>query len=110
MKILNTETNDEDLCLHAFIDLYNVDDPEVGLNVVDLGLIYRLIFDKEEKTLDAEFTLTTEFCPMGESITSNITNSLKDSFPDWEINVNLIFNPPWAASMISMEGQEFLGW
>lgn len=110
MKILNTETNDEELCRHAFEDLYHVDDPEVGLNVVDLGLIYRLIFDKEEKNLDAEITLTTEFCPMGESITTNITDSLKGSFPEWEINVNLIFDPPWEAAMISLEGQEFLGW
>ena len=89
--------------------MYNVDDPEIGLNVVDLGLIYEITFHESEKKLDAVMTLTTQFCPMGESIQSNVTQSLMNSFPEWTINVNLIFEPPWDYSMISPEGQEFLG-
>jgi metal-sulfur cluster biosynthetic enzyme len=110
MKILNTNTNDEELCLKAFEDLYHVDDPEVGLNVIDLGLVYKLEFDKEKKFLDAIITFTTEFCPMGESILENISISLTDTFPDWEVNVNVEFDPPWEMSMISEAGQEFLGY
>ncbi|MFA5620799.1 MAG: metal-sulfur cluster assembly factor [Weeksellaceae bacterium] len=110
MKILNTESNDEVLCLRAFEDLYNVDDPEVGLNVVDLGLIYKLDFDKENKFLDVVITFTTEFCPMGESIYENISISLQDSFPDWKVDVNVSFEPPWEMGMISEAGQEFLGY
>lgn len=110
MKILNTETNDENLCLVAFEDLYHVDDPEVGLNVVDLGLVYKLEFDNEKKFLDADITFTTEFCPMGESIYDNIMDSLQGSFPDWEVALDVIFDPPWEMSMISEEGKEFLGY
>lgn len=110
MKILNTETNDKDLCEKAFEDLYYVDDPEVGLNVVDLGLVYGLEFKPETQELACTMTLTTEYCPMGESIQENITNSLESSFPDWDVDITLTFDPPWEASMISVAGQDYLGW
>ncbi|MCZ2224228.1 MAG: metal-sulfur cluster assembly factor [Chitinophagales bacterium] len=109
MSVNNIITNDNERCNFALIGLYEVDDPEVGLNVVDLGLIYQLDFDSEEKKLDALMTLTTQFCPMGESIQSNVTQSLSNAFPDWQINVNLTFEPPWDFSKISPEGREFLG-
>ena len=54
-------------------------------------------------------TLTSQFCPMGEAITSDTTNSLSSSFPEWKVNINLIFDPPWDFSKISQEGKEFLG-
>lgn len=110
MDSVNTVTNDDLKCIKAFRGLYQVYDPEVGINVVDLGLIYELNFDSENKHLTCIFTLTTEFCPMGESITENITKSLENSFPDWEIDLSLIFDPPWEAAMISPEGQADLGW
>ncbi|MBW7887156.1 MAG: metal-sulfur cluster assembly factor [Bacteroidetes bacterium] len=106
---VNVASNNAEQCEYALKDLYNVDDPEVGLNVVDLGLIYQLNFDEAGKKLDATMTLTTQFCPMGESITSNITQSLVNSFPGWEVNVNLTFEPPWDFSKISPEGRKFLG-
>ena len=54
-------------------------------------------------------TLTTQFCPMGESITGDVTQSLTTTFPEWKINVNLTFDPPWDYSKISPAGKEFLG-
>lgn len=54
-------------------------------------------------------TLTTEFCPMGESITSDVTHSLQQSFASYQIEVNLIFEPHWNVNMVSDEGREFLG-
>jgi metal-sulfur cluster biosynthetic enzyme len=105
---MNVITNDSIKCTVALSDLYNVYDPEIGLNVVDLGLIYQIDFDEPERRLDASMTLTTQFCPMGESITSNVTQSLTNSFPQWEIHVNLTFDPPWNHSRISPEGQEYL--
>ncbi len=106
---MNVETNDSTKCLTGLEGLYNVDDPEVGLNVVDLGLIYRLDFDEEAKKVAVTMTLTTQFCPMGDSITNNVGLSLRDSFPEWEIDVNLIFEPPWDFNKISPKGREFLG-
>ena len=93
----------------ALEGLYEVYDPEIGLNVVDLGLIYQLEFLEEEKELNAAMTLTTQFCPMGDSIQSNVTQSLTHAFPEWRINVELTFDPPWDYTKISPEGREFLG-
>jgi len=106
---VNVTTNNQEQCEYALQDLYNVYDPEVGLNVVDLGLIYHLEFDEDEKKLDATITLTTQFCPMGEAITSDVTESLTSSFPEWEIHVNLTFDPPWDYTKISPEGNKYLG-
>lgn len=107
---VNIPSNNNELCNFALRGLYDVYDPEVGLNVVDLGLIYRLEFDEVSKKLECTMTLTTQFCPMGEAITGDVTQSLTNDFPDWRIDINLIFEPPWDYSMISPEGKEYLGY
>lgn len=102
-------TNNREQCDFALIGLYDVYDPEVGLNVVDLGLIYQIDFVAEKNQVNCTMTLTTQFCPMGDAITSDITQSLTQSFPGKEINVHLTFDPPWDYSKISPEGKDFLG-
>ncbi|MFN8293013.1 MAG: metal-sulfur cluster assembly factor [Chitinophagales bacterium] len=106
---VHVTTNDTARCNFALIGLYNVYDPEIGLNVVDLGLIYELDFNEADKKVTATMTLTTQFCPMGDAITSDVTDSLANAFPEWKIDVNLTFDPPWDHSKISTEGKEFLG-
>ena len=101
-------TNNNIKCTVALAALYDVYDPEIGLNVVDLGLIYQIDFDDDEKRIAASMTLTTQFCPMGESITADVTQTLANTFKDYCVNVNLTFDPPWNADCISAEGQEFL--
>ena len=61
-------TNNNLQCTVALAALYDVCDPEIGLNVVDLGLIYQVDFDEAGKKVIANMTLTTQFCPMGENI------------------------------------------
>jgi len=80
---MNEVTNDSIKCDHALSGLYNVYDPEIGLNVVDLGLIYEVNFEEDTKTIHLVMTLTTQFCPMGQSIQDNVTESVNHSFPDW---------------------------
>lgn len=92
----------------ALAGLQNVMDPEIGLNIVDLGLVYQIDFDEEEKKINCTITLTTQFCPMGESITNAAGESLKLSFPDYEPIIELTFDPPWNHEMISEAGREFL--
>lgn len=106
---MNIKTNNSEKCNHALQDLYHVDDPEIGLNIVDLGLVYELYFDEVANKLECIMTLTTQFCPMGDAITTDTYNSLEKSFPDWEVAVNLTFEPAWDFSMVSPEGREFLG-
>lgn len=92
----------------ALASLQNVMDPEIGLNVVDLGLIYQLDFDEENKIVYCSMTLTTQFCPMGESITDGVKNALQSVFTGDTIMVELTFDPPWNHELISPEGKEFL--
>jgi len=105
---MNVKTNNNINCTIALAGLYEVVDPEVGLNVVDMGLIYELNFDEAEKKINALMTLSTRFCPMGESIVDGVTNNLKTNFPGYEVHVELTFNPSWNYEMISEEGRNFL--
>lgn len=105
---MNVITNNSIKCTIALAALQNVMDPEIGLNVVDLGLIYQLDFDEAQKKIYCAMTLTTQFCPMGESITDAARETLKESFPEYDITIKLTFDPPWNHQMISEEGREFL--
>ncbi|MBS1497029.1 MAG: metal-sulfur cluster assembly factor [Bacteroidetes bacterium] len=105
---MNVTTNDNIRCTIALAALQNVIDPEIGLNIVDLGLIYQLDFDDDVKKLYCNMTLTTQFCPMGESITTGVKNALQNVFSDYTIDVTLSFNPPWSHERISEEGKKFL--
>ncbi len=93
----------------AYEGLKFVDDPEVGLNVVDLGLIYELDLQEADKKITCLMTFTTEFCPMGESIMANVSESLKMNVPGYTPEVTVTFEPPWSQDMISDAGREFLG-
>jgi metal-sulfur cluster biosynthetic enzyme len=95
-------------CTVALAALQQVRDPEIGLNVVDLGLIYQIDFDEIGKKIFCTMTLTTQFCPMGESIIESARETLKSAFPLYNPTIELTFDPPWDHEMISNEGREFL--
>ncbi len=105
---MNIETNNIAKCEKANMGLEHVYDPEIGLNVVDLGLIYALNFLETENKTVCTMTLTTEFCPMGESIVDNVRQSLQTSFPNDEVEVNVTFEPHWNQARISENGRKFL--
>lgn len=105
---MNEITNDKRKCELALGALKFVMDPEIGLNVVDLGLIYQVDFDEDEKLIFCTHSLTTQFCPMGESINDGVTNALQQTFPDYKIETRITFDPPWNSKKISEEGREFL--
>jgi len=105
MKVI---TNNNIKCAIAQAALENVVDPEIGLNVVDLGLIYNLDFDEANSKIYVSMTLTTQFCPMGESITGAVKRVLENTFSDKEVHLYLTFNPPWSHERISEEGKKYL--
>lgn len=105
---MNVITNNNIKCTIALAALQRVVDPEIGLNVVDLGLLYQLDFDEAIRKLYISMTLTTQFCPMGESITTGVKQALQVTFPGDEVEVHLTFDPRWNHEMISEEGQNFL--
>lgn len=87
--------------------LYEVIDPELFVNVVDLGLIYDIDFSNEK--IKVTMTLSTPHCPMGEAITNGVKNVLEKEFPGKETEIELTFDPPWSFEMLTPEGREQLG-
>lgn len=83
-------------------------DPEIGINIVDMGLIYDLKVEEAAKKMFVLMTLSTQFCPVGESIVDAVKSRLEMSFPDYAIAVTVTFEPAWSLEMISAEGQLFL--
>jgi metal-sulfur cluster biosynthetic enzyme len=106
---MNVITNHNLNCTVALAALQGVYDPEIGLDVVSLGLIYQIDFDDEGKTIYLAMTLTTQFCPMGESIVDNVKAAVEGAFPGYEVQVDLTFSPAWSYERISEEGRAFLG-
>lgn len=105
---MNIITNNHIKCNIAVAALQQVKDPEIGLNVVDLGLVYQLDFDELERKIYTQMTLTTQFCPMGQSIVDAVRNALQTAFNGDEVDVALTFNPRWNSELISEEGKFFL--
>ena len=103
-------TNNYSNCKVALDALKNLTDPEIGLNIVDLGLIYQIDFDDELRNIYCTMTLTTKFCPMGESIIHAAEEILKNSFSEYETIINLTFEPSWNHDRISAEGKQFLNY
>jgi len=88
--------------------LYKVIDPELYVNVVDLGLIYQIDFVTAQ-SISVTMTLSTPHCPMGEAITNGVRNALEAVFPDSTVKVNLSFDPPWSFERLTEEGRQQLG-
>ena len=85
--------------------LRKVVDPEVGVNIVDLGLIYDL--KVSGKKAHVKMTLTTPTCPAGGMILSGVEGVLKEE--GYEPDIDLTFSPPWTPDMMSKEVKEKFG-
>jgi metal-sulfur cluster biosynthetic enzyme len=81
-------------------------DPELGLNIVDLGLIYDVAVDGANVTV--RYTLTTMACGLGPLIESGI-KEVAGTLPFDDVQTELVFDPPWTPERISPEGKAFLG-
>ena len=85
--------------------LRDVVDPELGINVVDLGLIYGVLLDGPDRaTLD--MTLTSAACPLTDVIEEQAAEALKDTVEDFTIN--WVWMPPWGPESITDDGREQL--
>jgi metal-sulfur cluster biosynthetic enzyme len=93
--------------------LAEVYDPELGLDIVNLGLVYRIDVMNEGKLVDIDMTLTTPSCPIGPQIVQQARDSvlaLKEEDSDLEdVTVNLVWTPFWNPSMMTEEARDELG-
>lgn len=82
-------------------------DPEIPLNIVDLGLVYDVCL--KGSVVDVKMTLTSPGCHLGGQIAGNVQERLLAFDQVEEANVELVWDPPWHQSMISAEGRKKLG-
>ena len=87
--------------------LHECYDPEIPVNIVDLGLVYDV--EVAEDKVDVKMTLTTPGCGMGGMIASNAQSLIMDLPGVTEANVDIVWDPPWDPSQISEEAKEKLG-
>ena len=90
--------------------LSSVIDPELMVNIIDLGLVYGIKYKEDEKQVDIDLTLTSPGCPMGGVIMEDIQNTLQSEYPDFEVNITLVWDPPWSVRKLTDRGREELGY
>ena len=101
---MNTRELNEALVLET---LRQVVDPEIDCNIVDLGLIYGTCIEGRKVTV--QMTLTTQGCPMHESIAWGVKNALLNLEAVEEAEVEIVWDPPWNPSMMSDNGRARVG-
>lgn len=88
--------------------LKQVMDPELGVNIVDLGLIYNVKVNNGD--VSVLMTLTTPGCPMGYMFEEEVTRAVKKIKGVKKVKVELTFEPPWTPEKMSKEAKEKLNW
>jgi metal-sulfur cluster biosynthetic enzyme len=89
--------------------LRRVSDPEVGINIVDLGLVYGI--EATSRSLQVVMTLTSPGCPVAEQLTAEVRHLLRAlGGPGCEVAVHLVWDPPWSPERMAEAARHALGW
>ena len=96
--------------LHAAVVncLKNIYDPEIPVNIYDLGMIYKIDV-REDYTVDVDMTFTAPNCPAADYILEDVRTKIESLDGIKGVNVNLVFEPAWDQSMMSEEAKLELG-
>ena len=89
--------------------LKTVFDPEIPVNIYDLGLIYRIELSEDNTVLDVDMTLTAPNCPAADFIVEDVRQKLETITGIEKVEVNLVFEPEWDKDMMSEEAKMELG-
>lgn len=89
--------------------LREVDDPEIGMNIVDLGLVYGVEIDGGRVIV--RMTMTSPACPLGESMAEDVRRAIRRAEPDVEdVDVQVVWEPPWTPERMTDTARAALGW
>ena len=104
-----SEAKDKDHVLKKIIDaLKNLYDPEIPINIYDLGLVYKIDI-KDNKQIEIDMTLTTPGCPVAYSIMMMVEGAVREALGDeYDVKVNLVWDPPWSPAKVTEEGRVLL--
>ena len=89
--------------------LKTVYDPEIPVNVYDLGLVYKIDYTPDDKTLHVDMTLTAPSCPAADFILEDVRQKLMSVKGPEKIDLRLVFDPVWNQDMMSEEAKLELG-
>ena len=93
-----------DLKEKIITEIKKIYDPEIPVNIYDLGLIYDVKVD-DKNNVDVKMTLTTPNCPVAESLPMEVENTVKEVKEVNKVNLELVWDPPWDKSMITEAGK-----
>lgn len=85
--------------------LETIYDPEIPINLLSLGLIYKVVIEQATHTVHIDMTLTAPACGMGPVLVGDVEYRLSMVPNVQQVKVNLVFDPPWARNMMSEEAQ-----
>ena len=89
--------------------LESVVDPEVAMNIVDVGLVYGARV--HDGRIDVDVTMTSAACPVTDVIVGDIEDALDRALPpELKIHVEVVWEPPWTAQRMSAKARRFMGW
>lgn len=89
--------------------LKTVSDPELGVNIIDLGLVYRIDLDDDGQA-QIYMTLTSPGCPAGPEIKHDVQEAVSSLDGISDVRIQFVFNPPWSPAMMSQEAKDELGY
>lgn len=95
----------KDLIMEMLKDVF---DPELGVNIVDLGLVYDALID-EQNNVEVVMTLTSMGCPLGPVIIGDIQRAVGAIDGAGEVGVRIVWSPPWSPDMMSEDAKDELG-
>ena len=90
----------EDLKQKIIKEIKKVYDPEIPVNIYELGLIYKIEIDKKNN-VEVDMTLTTPNCPVAESLPKEVKDSVMQVEGIDKVDLDLVWDPPWNKSMMS---------
>jgi len=91
----------------VFKKLVQVDDPELGVNIVDLGLIYNVEVDGGD--VEIEMTMTSPMCPLAGQIVHSAEAKVEELAEVDGVEINMVYDPPWTPERMSNKAKEKLG-
>lgn len=103
------EPGTETIETRVIAELRNVYDPEIPVNIYDLGLIYGLDIDEAKGTVHVRMTLTAPACPVAESLPETVDYVVRQVEGVSDVGVELVWEPPWSQAMMSEAARLQLG-
>ena len=90
----------DDLKNKVIREIKKIYDPEIPVNIYELGLIYKIVVDKNNK-VDVDMTLTSPNCPAAESLPNQVKENIMEVEGVSEVNLNIVWEPPWSPEKMS---------